>query len=65
VVGDIHIDSEALVLLITDFMNFKIKPIHSFIGAHRGRVCMCMFIGLNTRMCISIYIYTVFLIRKK
>jgi hypothetical protein len=42
VVNDIHIDSE--MLLVTDFMNLKIKPAQSFGYAHRDRVCMCVFI---------------------
>jgi hypothetical protein len=40
--GDLPIDSEAL--LMTDFMNLKIKPAQSFRDAHRGRMCVHMFI---------------------
>jgi hypothetical protein len=57
--GDIPVDSEAL--LVTDFMNLKIKPAQSFGGAHRDKVCVCVFIGVNARTCIGIRICTVFL----
>jgi hypothetical protein len=57
--GDVPVDSETL--LVTDFVNLKIKPAQSFEGAHRGRVCVCVFIGVSARTCMSIYVYTVFL----
>jgi hypothetical protein len=57
--GNVSIYSEAL--LVTNFVNLKIKPIQSFGGAHRGRVCMRVFIGVSDHMCMSIYIYIVFL----
>jgi hypothetical protein len=41
--------------------NIKIKPTQSFINAHRDRVCMRIFIGINTRTCMSIYVCTAFL----
>jgi hypothetical protein len=41
--GDVPIDSEAL--LVTDFVNLKIKPAQSFGGAHRGSVCACVHRG--------------------
>jgi hypothetical protein len=56
---DISINSETL--LVTDFINLKIKSIQSFGGAHRDRVCMCIFIGVIAHTCISIFIYTMFL----
>jgi hypothetical protein len=31
-------------LLVTDFMNLKIKPAQSFKDAYRGRVCVYVFI---------------------
>jgi hypothetical protein len=46
-------------LLVTDFMNFKIKPAQSFRGAHRGKVCIRVFIRVSAHMCMSIYVYTV------
>jgi hypothetical protein len=57
--GDVLVDSETL--LVADFMNFKIKSAQSFGGAHRGRVCVRVFIGVSARTCMSIYVYTVFL----
>jgi hypothetical protein len=41
--GDVPVDSDAL--LVTDFVNLKIKPAQSFKDAHKGRVCMRVFIG--------------------
>jgi hypothetical protein len=55
----VSIDSE--ILLVTDFMNIKIKSIQSFRGAHRDRVYVHVFIGVNAHTYISIYVYTVFL----
>jgi hypothetical protein len=43
--GDVPIDSETL--LVTDFMNLKIKSAQSFRNAHRDRVYVRMFIGMN------------------
>jgi hypothetical protein len=57
--GDVPVDSESL--LVTDFVNLKIKSAQSFGGAHRDRMCMCVLIGVSNRMCMSIYICTVFL----
>jgi hypothetical protein len=57
--GDVPADSKAL--LVTDFINLKIKPAQSFRGAHRDRVCVHMFIGLRARTCMSICVCTVFL----
>jgi hypothetical protein len=47
--GDVSIDSETL--LMTDFVNLKIKPAHSFKVDHRGKIYTCMFIR------VSDYIY--------
>jgi hypothetical protein len=49
---DIPVDSE--VLLVTDFVNLKIKSAHSFGGAHRGMIYMCMFVELSAHTCMSI-----------
>jgi hypothetical protein len=46
---------------VTDFMDFKIKPVQSFRGAHKGSVCVRVFIEVSARMCMNIYICTVFL----
>jgi hypothetical protein len=60
--GDVPVDSEAL--LVTDFMNLKIKPAQSFRGGHRGRVCICAFIRVSAHTCMTIYVCTVFLKKK-
>jgi hypothetical protein len=60
--GDVPIDSKAL--LMTDFVNLKIKPPQSFEGAHRGRVYVRVFIGVSARTCMSICVCTVFLKKK-
>jgi hypothetical protein len=61
--GDVPVGSNTL--LVTDFVNLKIKPAQSFGGAHRGRVCVRVFIGMSARTCMSIYVCTVFLKKKK
>jgi hypothetical protein len=53
-----------LWLLVTDFMNLKIKPAQSFDGAHRGRVCVHVFIGVSACTCVSTCVCTVFLKKK-
>jgi hypothetical protein len=57
--GDVIVDSETLS--VTDFMNLKIKLTQSFGGAHRGRVCVRVFIGVSAHTCMSIYVCTVFI----
>jgi hypothetical protein len=57
--GDVPVDSETL--LVNDFVNLKIKPAQSFGGAHRGRVCVRVFIGVSARTCMSICVCTVLL----
>jgi hypothetical protein len=47
--GDVSVNRETF--LVTDFVNFKIKLTQSFKCAHRGRVCVRVFIG------VSSYIY--------
>jgi hypothetical protein len=41
--GDVSIDSK--ILLVTDFMNLKIKPAQCFGGAYKDRMCVHIFIG--------------------
>jgi hypothetical protein len=53
------VDSE--VLLMTDFVNLKIKLAQSFKDAHRGRMCIHMFISMSAHTCMNICVYTVFL----
>jgi hypothetical protein len=55
--NDIPVDRE--ILLVTDFINLKIKLTQSFRDAHTNRVYMCAFIRLSARICMSIYVYTV------
>jgi hypothetical protein len=57
--GDVCVNSETF--LVTDFVNLKIKPTQSFGGAHKGRVCVCVFIWVSAHTCIIICVYTVFL----
>jgi hypothetical protein len=57
--GDISVNSESL--LVTDFVNLKIKSTQSFGCAHRGRMCVRVFIGMSAHTCMSIYICTVFI----
>jgi hypothetical protein len=57
--GDVPIDSKTF--LVTDFVNLKIKPAQSFGDVHRGKLCMRVFIGVSTHMCMSICICTMFL----
>jgi hypothetical protein len=57
--GDVPIDSKTL--LVTDFVNLKIKSAHSFGGAHKDMVYMCVFIGVSICACICICVCAVFL----
>jgi hypothetical protein len=56
---DVPVDSETL--LMTDFMNLKIKPARFFRGTNTDRMCVHVFIGVGAHTHISIYICTVFL----
>jgi hypothetical protein len=51
---DVSINSE--MLLVTDFGNLKIKPLQSFGGARRDRMCMRVFIRVDAHTCMNIYI---------
>jgi hypothetical protein len=44
---------------VIDFVNLKIKSTQFFKGAYKGNVSV--YIWVIVRMCMSIYIYTVFL----
>jgi hypothetical protein len=57
--GDVPVDSETF--LVTDFLNLKIKPAQSYEGAHRGRVCVHVFIGVSGHTCMSICVCNLFL----
>jgi hypothetical protein len=58
---DAPVDSDTL--LVTDFVNLKIKSAQFFGDAHRNKVCVHMFICVSAHTCISICVYTVFLKR--
>jgi hypothetical protein len=45
---DVLIDNE--VFLMIGFVNLKIKPIQSFRGAHRDKVCVYVFIEVSARV---------------
>jgi hypothetical protein len=51
-------DNDAL--LVTDFVNLKIKLAQSFRVTHRGKMCVYIFIRVDAYTCMSIYIYTMF-----
>jgi hypothetical protein len=47
-------------LLMTDFVNLRIKSAHSFRDVHRYMMYMCIFIGVNVHTCMSICVCTMF-----
>jgi hypothetical protein len=49
---DVPVNSETL--LVTDFLNLKIKPTQSFRSAHRSRVYVYVFIELSDHTHMSI-----------
>jgi hypothetical protein len=51
--GDVPVNSETL--LVTDFVNLKIKSVQSFRGVYRDSMCVHMFIGVNDYTCIWLY----------
>jgi hypothetical protein len=57
--GDVPVDSETI--LMTDFVNLKIKTTQHFRGTHKGRVYVRVFIEISARMSMSICVYTLFL----
>jgi hypothetical protein len=61
--GDVPVDND--VLLVANFVNLKIKSSQSFGGAHKGRIHVCVFIGVSVHTCMSICVYTVCLKKKK
>jgi hypothetical protein len=56
---NVTVDSDAL--LVTDFVNLKIKSTQYFRGVYSVRVCVYVFIGMSARTYMSICICTVFL----
>jgi hypothetical protein len=57
--GDVSVDSETL--LMTDFVNLKIKLTQSFGDAYTSRMCIYVFIWLSDHKCMSICVCTEFL----
>jgi hypothetical protein len=53
------VDIEAL--LVTDFVNLKIKPTQYFGCAHKGRIYVHTFIGVSARTYMRICVCIVFL----
>jgi hypothetical protein len=49
---DVSIDSE--VLLVTDFVNIKIKSAQSFRNVHIDRICIRVFIDMRAHIYMSI-----------
>jgi hypothetical protein len=60
--GDISIDNDTL--LVTDFMKLKIMSIQFFIGVHKDRVYIYVFIDVSAYTYMRIYVYIVFLTKK-
>jgi hypothetical protein len=56
---DVLVDSDAL--LVTDFVNLKIKSAQFFRGTHKDRLCVRVFIRVSAHTYMSIYVCTVFL----
>jgi DNA-directed RNA polymerase subunit E'/Rpb7 len=56
--GDVSVNSDTL--LMTDFVNLKIKSAQSFGGTYRGRMCILMFICVSVHTYMNIYVYTIF-----
>jgi hypothetical protein len=53
--GDIPVDGDAL--LVTDFVNLKIKTAQSFKCTHRGRMCVCVHISEWSYIYEYLYLY--------
>jgi hypothetical protein len=59
---DVLINSDALLMI--NFMNLKIKSAQFFRCVHMNRVYVHVFIKMSVHICISMYIYTIFLKKK-
>jgi hypothetical protein len=53
--GDVSIDSETL--LMTDFVNLKIKSAQSFEYTHIDKVCMCVYRDECSYVYTYLYLY--------
>jgi hypothetical protein len=51
--GDVSVESEAL--LVTDFMNLKIKSVQSFKNAHKSK--MCVYVSECSYIYKYLYLY--------
>jgi hypothetical protein len=61
--GNVSIDSD--VLLVTDFVNLKIKLAQSFRGTHRGSVCVCGYSSECSYVYEYLCLYCIFKKRKR
>jgi hypothetical protein len=52
---------DSKTLLVTNFVNLNIKSAQSFRCVYRGRMCVHVFIEVNTHTCMNICFCTVFL----
>jgi hypothetical protein len=50
---------------VIEFVNLEIKLTQSFRDVHKSRMCVYVFIGVSTHMYIRIYIYIIFLTKKR
>jgi hypothetical protein len=55
---DVSVNSETLLLI--DFTNLKIKPTQSFKSGHKDKLCIYVFIEINTPTYITTSVFTVF-----
>jgi hypothetical protein len=53
--GDVPVDSDTL--LVTDFVNLKIKSAQFFRDAHRDKMCVRVFIGVSAHTYVYEYLH--------
>jgi high-affinity Fe2+/Pb2+ permease len=63
IILSVGVDNE--MLLVIEFVNLEIKLTQSFRDVHKSRMRVYVFIGVSTHMYIRIYIYIIFLTKKK
>jgi hypothetical protein len=56
--GDVSVDSETL--LMTDFVNLRMKSVQSFRRTYRGRLCVCVYKTEYSYVYEYLYLYCVF-----
>jgi hypothetical protein len=56
--ADVSVDSE--MLLLTDFINLKIKPTQTFRCDHRAKMCVYLFVEMSVYMCIQVFMFVVY-----